>query len=62
VHLDAGRLRLRVRCHDHCWLDEADVLHDDIDMRFLGVPVGKITIIVTRLPLAGRVGSPEPSV
>jgi hypothetical protein len=42
-----GRLRLRVRCRDRCWLDDDDVLHDKIEMRFLGVRIARITMRLT---------------
>jgi hypothetical protein len=42
--LRAGRLRLRVRCRDRCWLDGDDVLHDEIRMSWLRLPLGKVTM------------------
>jgi hypothetical protein len=43
-----GRARLRVRCRDRCWLDGDDVLHDEIEMRFMGAVVARITMRLTR--------------
>jgi hypothetical protein len=39
-----GPLRLRMRFNDRCWLDEAGVLHDEIDIRFMRMPVGRISM------------------
>ena len=38
LKVPVGKLRLRMRCHDCCWLDDADVPHDEIDMRFMRLP------------------------
>jgi hypothetical protein len=54
LKVPVGRMRLRMRCRDRCWLDQADVLHDEIRMRFLGIPVGTITMQLTaESPAAG---------
>lgn len=47
LKVPVGRMRLGMRCHDRCGLDEAGVLHDEIDMRFMGLPVGRITMRLT---------------
>ena len=43
-----GPVRIRVRCHDRCWLDDEGVLHDEIDIRFMGAPVGRFTMRLSR--------------
>ena len=43
-------LRLRVRCDDHCWLDERGLLHDEIEMRFMGVRVGRVAMVLAAEP------------
>jgi uncharacterized protein DUF3833 len=42
-----GPLRIRIHCRDRCWLDDDGVLHDEIDLRFLALPVGRITMELT---------------
>jgi hypothetical protein len=37
-----GRIALRLRFRDRCWLDEDDVLHDEIELSWLCIPVGRI--------------------
>jgi RimJ/RimL family protein N-acetyltransferase len=45
-----GITQLRVRCRDRCWLDDRDVLHDEIEMRFLGIPFGRVTMQLSAGP------------
>ena len=49
-----GPIRIRVRCRDRCWLDGDGVLHDEIEMRFMGAPVGRITMQLSRDNEASR--------
>jgi hypothetical protein len=43
-----GPLRVRFRFHDRCWLDDEDVLHDEIEMCRLGVRLATIRMQLTR--------------
>lgn len=47
LEVPVGRTRVRVRCDDRCRLDEQGVLHDEIEMRFMRVRVGRITMALT---------------
>jgi uncharacterized protein DUF3833 len=47
LKVPVGPLRIRMRCSDRCWLDDADVLHDEIELRVLRVPIGQITMRLT---------------
>jgi hypothetical protein len=44
LKIPVGPLRIRVRCRDRCWLDDRGVLHDEIEVRFMGARIARITM------------------